>query len=58
MLKEFKNITNMQKEMEELLEAYDILEQVWLNIGPYNDGKVSNETLRRINNLMKFDDSE
>ncbi len=44
--------------LERVVDMEDLLQRVWLDIGPYNSGKVSPETLRRLNNFQEFDDSE
>lgn len=50
------------EEKKELLEyqikALDLLEKVYNEIGPYNDGKISNLTLNRLNVFFNFNDGE
>ena len=51
------HINNLIEEIENLKEAADLLEKVWLEIGPYTD-KISNELSSQLNGFFKFDDSE
>lgn len=45
-------------EFEHLKEARELLEKVYIEIGPYNDGGLSEETLMRLRAFFEFDDSE
>ena len=45
------------EEIERLEKAHDILERVWIAVGPYNHDKIDNELMRDLNNYMEFDDS-
>ena len=43
---------------ERLLEALDILESVYADIGPYGKEPIGGMTLSMMNVFFKFDDSE
>lgn len=45
-------------EVEQLKEAHELLISVYLDIGPYRDRDVKDETWERVRNFFKFDDSE
>ncbi len=51
------HIDKLIEEIENLKEAADLLEKVWLEIGPYTD-KISDELSYKLNSFFKFDDSE
>lgn len=51
-------ITKFLEEIESLQQAKDLLEKVYLEIGPYNRDKISEELNRKINDYFGFDDSE
>jgi hypothetical protein len=54
-----EDIWSMLKEHVDSGErAKELLLKVWLDIGPYGHDKVSEETLREVNNYLNFDDSE
>ena len=50
-------LSKLIEEIEELKEARQLLEKVWLEIGPYTD-KISDELSSQLNNFFRFDDSE
>lgn len=39
-------------------EAEDLLNQIWIDLGPYGEGKLQHRTLTRLQNFQNFDDSE
>lgn len=39
-------------------EEHRLLIAIWTDIGPYNQRPISEETLRKLNNLFRWDDSE
>ncbi|MNJ90171.1 hypothetical protein D3C87_77650 [compost metagenome] len=45
-------------EITHLQEAKELIERVFVEVGPYGNGKISEELLSKINDYMKFDDSE
>ena len=45
-------------EMQKLKIAKELLDDVYRDIGPYNTGKVTRETLNKLQKFYKFDDSE
>lgn len=46
------------KEFERLQTASDLLEKVYTELGPYKDGKPTEETWDKIRAFFGFDDSE
>lgn len=46
------------EEINHLIEAKKLLERVYLEVGPYGDGKIERETRHKINDYFNFDDSE
>lgn len=53
-----ETLQKLLKEIKNLEDAKDLLEKIWLDIGPYQDGEVSSETWRKVRNFFEFDDSE
>lgn len=51
-------IYKLSEDLNDLLKARALLEQVYIEIGPYKDGAVSDETWRKVRDYFKFDDSE
>jgi hypothetical protein len=45
-------------EINELKLAKEILTEVYIDIGPYQDREVKDETWTRVRNFFNFDDSE
>jgi hypothetical protein len=39
-------------------KAEELLQKIWIEVGPYNQEKLSGETLRKLNDWFEFDDSE
>lgn len=52
------NLNDFIEEVQHLQEAKKLLEQVFLEIGPYGNGQISSELRWKINDYMQFDDSE
>ena len=44
--------------IERLQEANDLLVELFAELGPYRDGKISDRLWRKVNNYIGFDDSE
>lgn len=44
--------------LNELVEAEKLLEGMHLEHGAYGDGKITDETRRKVNDYFNFDDSE
>jgi hypothetical protein len=44
--------------LQHVIEAQELLEKIWLEIGPYREGELTDATHTRLNNFMRFDDSE
>ncbi len=51
------NIGKLLEELYKLQEAHKLLEEVWLELGPYTE-KLSDELSNKLNRFFKFDDSE
>lgn len=51
-------LDELLKELEELKKAREILEWVYVDIGPYGARQLQEETLNLIRNYFDFDDSE
>lgn len=51
-------IRKLLDEIADLEKAKDLLESVYSDIGPYQDGEVSFDTWNKVRNYFKFDDSE
>lgn len=52
------SIQKLIKEISDLEYAKDLLEKVYLELGPYRDGKIRQETWQEVQNYFGFDDSE
>lgn len=48
----------MLEELGKLKEAHDLLDDIYLEIGPYKDRQVTNVTWNKVLNYFEFDDSE
>jgi len=53
-----ETINKLMDELDTLRSGCRLLEDVYLEYGPYGDGEISDELRRKINNFFKFDDSE
>lgn len=53
----FYNIDIFVKEIEKLKLAYELLEQVYVKIGAYNEGKINDDLCYKIREYFNFDDS-
>jgi len=54
-------IVELIEELQTLLYAKELLEKIWLEIGPYDEKGVfknNPELQTKLNNFMQFDDSE
>lgn len=51
-------LDEMMEEIAKLKEGNDLLEQVWLEYGPYGEGSIPDKLRYKINNFYGFDDSE
>ena len=58
MFDNFPAIDKLFDEINRLKLALEILNDVWADIGPYNTGQVSQETLTKLHRFFNFDDSE
>ena len=54
----FENLEKVLEDIEKLRQAYELLEQVFLEHGPYGDCPIPDELRYKINNYFDFDDSE
>ena len=46
------------EQIDDLKTAKELLERVWVDIGPYQHDKASDKTMRDLQRYFKFDDSE
>lgn len=53
-----ETLSEEQDRTQRMVDGLHLLEVVWLDIGPYNRGPVSEETLRLLRDYFEFDDSE
>lgn len=51
-------LSELVNEISHAEKGLKILEQIWIEVGPYNQNKVSEETLNELNKFFEFDDSE
>ena len=51
-------LEKLLKEIEDLKKAKELLNKVWIEMGPYRDGDIDDETWSKISEYMFFDDSE
>jgi hypothetical protein len=58
MFENFPTIDAFFEEVNRMKLGLEILNDVWNDIGPYNMGEVSKETLTKLHRFFKFDDSE
>lgn len=58
MEREFPALAKLLAEIARLNEGYELLEKIWLEVGPYQQDKVTPETWRKVNDYFHFDDSE
>ena len=54
----FDTIDKLLDDIERLKEGYKLLEDVYLEHGPYGQDPISDELRNKINNFFGFDDSE
>lgn len=54
----FETLEKTLEEINKLQEAYMLLEQVYLEHGPYGVDPISDELRYKINDFFGFDDSE
>lgn len=52
------NLDTLLAEIAHLKEAEALLEQIWMELGPYFDGEIDNKTRSRLQAFFNFDDSE
>jgi len=58
MKKENVTLETFLEEIMDLKEAKELLEQLFIELGPYQNGKISQNTWLEICNYFEFDDSE
>lgn len=46
------------EELQTLHEGFALLEKIWSDVGPYKNGKISDETWSKVRNYFQFDDAE
>jgi hypothetical protein len=54
----FDHLDKTLEDIAKLREAYELLEQVYLEHGPYKTGCIPTALRYKINNYFGFDDSE
>lgn len=55
---DFPTICSLLTEIDEFQKARELLDKVYLEIGPYQEGKLTKETWYRVRDYFKFNDSE
>jgi hypothetical protein len=55
---ETRTVNKLIDEMQRLKLGCQLLEEVFLGVGPYGDGEIPDELRYKINNFFYFDDSE
>lgn len=53
-----EQVINALDELRRWLQAYKLLEKIYLELGAYRHDKISDETWREVLIYFKFDDSE
>lgn len=51
-------LNGLLDEIEDLKKAKGLLGEIYAEVGPYGNGRISDQLLYRINYYFKFDDSE
>jgi hypothetical protein len=51
-------IEELLKEIRMLQQACDLLSKIYIELGPYRDGKIDDKTWDAVRDFFKFDDSE
>lgn len=51
-------IADLIEKLQEATHEKMVLEAIWREIGPYGTGQITPDTLRELNKIMKWDDSE
>lgn len=51
-------LDSLVQEYFHLKRVEELLDDIYVEIGPYQDGEVSNETWEKVRKHFKFDDSE
>ncbi len=54
----FETLEGLAKELEQAKEAVELLELVWQDCGPYNQQRLSEATLIKLQRFFRFDDGE
>ena len=52
------SLQDLIKLLQRAEKAEELLHEIWLDVGPYNEKKLSRETLNKLNRWFDFDDSE
>ena len=58
MINQTEFLDKLSSEVEQLKEAHELLISVYIEIGPYRDREVKDETWEKVRNFFKFGDSE
>ncbi len=52
------NWDKLCNEIGKLQQAHELLEELYLAVGPYQDGEIPDKTWSKVKDYFKFDDSE
>ncbi len=58
MINKVGDLSNFVNEILDLQEAKELLEYIYIQIGPYQNGKIEKETWNKVCDYFNFDDSE
>lgn len=58
MLNKVGVLSDVANEILDLQEAKELLEHIYVQIDPYKDGKIDDNTWRKVRDYFNFDDSE
>jgi len=58
MLSKVGILSDVVNEILDLQEGKELLERLFIEIGPYKDGKISYELWNKVRDYFNFDDSE
>lgn len=50
------NIDNLLEEIKSMRTAVELLESLWIELGPYRANKISEETWDKVRSFFDFDD--
>jgi len=56
--KEIEELRSQVSTNQRHINALELLQTIWVEVGPYGQDKLSEESLSKLNGMMCFDDSE